>query len=128
MEVVLAGKEVWRRQPHERQSRSVGAAPNGFRHHVQSAAPDGFVRVRDDFRMTVENGSHISVLFLDRQFDARSRIARFGLAREAFDERLLLGEALGLKVSDDELDRRAVDSRLLDIRVYETPVALGGFG
>ncbi len=72
--------------------------------------------------------SHVPVLLLDGHIDSRAGIAGLGLVRQPFDERLFPGQAFGLEVADDQLDGCAVDARLLDVRMHETLIAVGGFG
>src|SRR3954469_18560889 len=53
VEVVLAGEQVRRRQPHERQARAIGAATNRLLDRRQSSGADRLARTLDHLRKTI---------------------------------------------------------------------------
>src|ERR1043166_7727214 len=61
MEVGLAGEEVARRQPHERQARPVGAAAYRVRARLEAGAADRLARAVGDVRVAGEHLFHVAV-------------------------------------------------------------------
>src|SRR6187200_2939613 len=62
MEVVLAGEQVRRGQPHERKARAVRASTNRPFDRLDAHPTHGFTRAFDDFGMLCEHLTHIAVL------------------------------------------------------------------
>src|SRR6267154_2319996 len=89
MEVVFAGKEIGRRQAHERQPRAVGPAADGLLDDLEAAPPDRLACVLDHVGMAVEHGPHVAVLLGDGDLDARPGKRGRRLARPPLDQRLL---------------------------------------
>src|SRR4051794_27908465 len=108
VEVVLAGEEVGRRQPHERETRPVRAAADRLFDRGQAGATDRLARALDDRRMAVEDFAHVAVLLLDLELDLRAGLRR-DRTREPLDERLLLPEARGDEVAQEHPHRRPID-------------------
>ena len=123
VEVVLAGEDVRRRQPHERQPRAVGAAAN--RPRSRTARPARRTASRACSATSGWRSSTSRMFRYDSstsELDARARDSGCRLAGEVLDQRFLVLQPAVSKVADEQLHRCAFDAGLHDVRVHESLV------
>ena len=80
VEILFAGEDVRRRQAHERQSRTVGAAAYRTFVKFEVRTTDRLARVLDDVRMLIDYLTHVAVLLFDRHVDVQDPAPLRGVA------------------------------------------------
>ena len=76
MDVVLAGRQVWRRQPKFRQPRTVGTTANDRRFVGPSQHFVGIDRILNRSRFLGQSVRHVAILLNDLHIDLRVGICR----------------------------------------------------
>src|SRR5689334_20160371 len=73
VKILLARKDVWRREAHERKAAAVGAAANWPLTYVEAASTNGLSRIFHDLRKRLEDFLHIAIRLFDVRLDGRAR-------------------------------------------------------
>ena len=123
--VLLAGEDIGGGQSVEGELGAVGAASDGHFSDLKAGFADGALGVGGDVGELVEDGTHVSVLDLVFVGEGGAGMGVDGGLGEAEEEVFFLGEFVGVKIAQNELDGGGIDAGF-DVNGVDEAFAIAG--